>query len=134
MMKKILSCIAVSKFLITTGRTTSQEKVKKSEILDLSDKNKFQCADWLDYPIDLYGATGGLVDQVPVICGGWSHVDFDDCYKITAKQANFVFKMSTARYEAASVMINNTLLWITGGRDDYLHFLSSSEFIHIGCE
>ena len=57
----------------------------------------------------------------------------DECYKITAKQANFVFKMSTARYDAASVMINNTLLWITGGRDEYLDFLSSSEFINTGC-
>ena len=63
-----------------------------------------------------------------------AHASFvlDECYKITAKQASFVFKMSTSRFEAASVMINNTFLWITGGRDDYLNYLSSSEFIHTG--
>ena len=65
-----------------------------------------------------------------------AHISFvlDECYKITAKQANFVFKMSTSRFEAASVMVNNTLLWITGGRDGDYNFLSSSEFIHTGCE
>ena len=96
----------------------------------MSDKNKFQCADWLDYPIDLYGATGGLVDQVPVICGGWSHVDFDDCYKITANKAVFLGKMKNKRQYAASVVVNNSVLWVTGGINDGAT-LSSTDYINL---
>ena len=117
MMKKILSCISVSKFLITTGFNNDDGQIKKSEILDFSEKNKYQCADWVDYPIDVYDATGGLVGQVPVICGGvsYSYGYIDDCYKVTGNKAVFLGKMTTKRYAAASVVLNNTVLWVTGG-------------------
>ena len=133
MMKKILSCIAVSKFLITTGKTTGYDYIKKSEILDISDQKKFQCADWVDYPIGVYGATGGLVGQVPVICGGWSSGYIDDCYKVTGNKAVFLGKMKTKRYAAASVVLKNTVLWVTGGKDGIYDssLLSSTEFIHL---
>ena len=130
MMKKILSCIAVSKFLITTGGTTGYAKVKKSEILDFSEKNEFQCADWVDYPIDVYDATGGLVGQVPVICGGDSgdSLFHDECYKVTGNKAVFLGKMKTKRYAAASVVLNDSVLWVTGGFNGIR--LSSTEFIY----
>ena len=132
MMKKILSCIAVSKFLITTG-VSNDRWIKKSEILDLSDQKKFQCADWLDYPIDVYAATGGLVGQVPVICGGNRGYGFsngykDECYKVTGNKAVFLGKMKTKRGYAASVVLNDTVLWVTGGWNGFT--LSSTELVY----
>ena len=105
--------------------------VTKSEIVDLSDKNKFQCPDWVDYPIYGYGATGGLVDQVPVICGGNSKDGYrNDCYNVTANEAVLLGKMKEEREFAASVVLNNSVLWVTGGKG-VRGFLSSTEFIHL---
>ena len=135
MMKKILSCIAVSKFLITIGERASLDYVKKSEILDFSEKNKYQCADWVDYPIDVHAATGGLVGQVPVICGGFFGVYddphfVDDCYKVTANKAVLLGKMKTKRRSAASVVLNDSVLWVTGGQNHNSKAQSSTELVY----
>lgn len=45
----------------------------------------------------------------------------DGCYKInSAKGVDFVGRMSTMRAYATSVTINDTLLWITGGKSTTL--------------
>ena len=115
----------VSKFLITTG-WGGGKIVTKSEIIDLSELGNYQCPDWVDYPIEVDGATGGLLGTIPIICSGEYPVT-DECYKITAKEAVLVVKMTTKRWGAASVTINSTSLWITGGSGGF----SSTEFIHL---
>ena len=42
----------------------------KSEIIDLSELGNYICPDWVDHPIRVYGATGGLLRSAPVVCGG----------------------------------------------------------------
>ena len=98
-------------------------------MIDLSELGNYQCFDWVDYPIPVYGATGGLLGSNPVVCGGWPYTD--ECYKISAKKADLVVKMTTKRGNVASVTINGTLLWITGGADASNNYLSSTEFIHL---
>ena len=72
----------------------------------------------------------GLLKQVPVICGGYSNFHyFDECYKVTANKAVLLGKLSSKRKLAASVVINNYKLWITGG--SFGNPLSSTEFIHL---
>ena len=112
-------------------------RVKKSEILDLSETNRFQCLDWVDYPIGIQRATGGLVGDLPVICGGWSGIDaIDECYKVTANKAVLLGKMTTKRASAASVVMND-FLWVTGGliKDNEWntgwHFLTSTNFVYL---
>ena len=118
----------VSKFLITTGFNGEGGFVTKSEIIDLSELGNYQCPDWGDYPIEVGGATGGLLGTIPIICGGFLHTD--ECYKITAKEAVLVVKMTTKRAGAASVTISSISLWITGGSDGN-NLLSSSEFVQM---
>ena len=115
-----------SKFLITTGWNGNY--VTKSEIIDLSKLGNYQCPDWVDYPIEVQGATGGLLGTIPIICGGYPATD--ECYKITAKEVVLVVKMTTKRAGAASVTINSTSLWITGGLNGN-NVLSSSEFVQM---
>ena len=103
--------------MTSVGYTT--DHVRKSEILEISEKTKFQCSDWVDYPMDVWGATGGLVGSIPIICGGRT------CYNITANKAVLLGKMTSMRQSAASVVINNKLLWVTGG------YQSSTDFIHL---
>ena len=71
-----------------------------------------RCPDWVDFPSDAYGATGGLLkDVLPIICGGYSNYKyFDECYKVTANGVYFFVIMSTKRYGAASVIIDHPTL------------------------
>ena len=60
--------LTVTKFLITTGYPPSQ--TVKSEILDLSNSGNQQCPDWVDYPISVEAASGLLIGEKAIICGG----------------------------------------------------------------
>ena len=126
---KILSCITVSKFLIATGLTTGryygdQNYVTKSKILDFSEEKNFQCLDWIDYPMDAYRVSGGLVGNIAVICGEY------ECYKVIQNNTVLLGKMKSKRYGAASVVINNVILWIIGGRYNE-NYLSTTELLHL---
>ena len=74
---------------------------------------------------------GGLVGKIPIICGGYYNTDSDtdECYKISSRDVVLVGKMSTNRRAAASLLINDTLLWKTGGTR-IMTFLNSSEFFN----
>ena len=55
----------------------------QSEIVDLLLTGNNQCSDWIDYPINIRGATGGFLGNIPVICGGTnelSEIQNSDCY------------------------------------------------------
>ena len=106
--------------MTSVGYTT--DHVRKSEILEISEKNKFQCSDWVDYPMDVWGATGGLVGSMPIICGGRT------CYNVTANKAVLLGKMKTKRRSAASVVLNDSVLWVTGGWNGIR--LSSTELVY----
>ena len=75
------------------------------------------CNNWPDFPISVLGATGGLIGDTVIICGGedsnWNHVD--ECYSLTSEKATLVTHMSVARYGAASIVYNDNTLWVTGG-------------------
>merc|ERR1719245_1028931 len=59
-----------TKVLITTGydRSRSSYAVQNTEIVDLEDAS-FKCT-VSQFPIGVAGATGGLVGDTPLICGG----------------------------------------------------------------
>ena len=125
-----------SKFLVTSGHDGYNE-VTLSEIIDLSCSGYHRCPDWVDFPSDAYGATGGLLEHVPLICGGYTNYKyFDECYKVTANRVVLIGKMSSKRYGAANVVIDHSTLWVTGGYNWVTgaykgDFLSSTEFIRL---
>ena len=81
----------------------------------------------MDYPISVYGATGALIGEKAIICGGASpHTD--ECYAITATNAQLLTRMTNKRYYAASAKITSTSFIVTGGYDG-ANILSSSEII-----
>ena len=111
----LLFSVTVSKFLITTGYGDGFY-LTKSEIIDFSEVGKYQCSNWIDYPIGVNHATGGLLGTNIVVCGGGDPAT-DECYKITSKETIKFGQMNTKRYAAASVTINSNTLWVTGGWD-----------------
>ena len=102
------------------------------EMIDLSISGNYHCPQWVNYPIAIHGAIGGLLEGIPIICGGTNLAyTSNKCYKITSKNSYQNVIMSTSRSNAAGVVINDSTLWITGGTDHNKNALSSSEFIQL---
>ena len=114
----------MSKFLITTG-WNEDGYPRDSKILDLSIKGGSNCNDWAEFPKDVFAAAGGVIRDVVVICGGGdASTEFNECYSLNGQAATVITHMSAKRQYAASLVIDKTKLWITGGV-----YLASSEYI-----
>ena len=77
-------------------------------------------------------ATGGLLQNSPIVCGGWDAQDniSRDC--VVIGQPEMEMKMIEKRQWAASVALEQNTLWIVGGRDEYSNDLISTEFVKLG--
>ena len=73
------------------------------------------CNNWPDFPIDVDTATGGLIGDTVIICGGAGDDYVDECYSLTSEKATLVTHMSVQRGWSASIVINDNTLWVTGG-------------------
>ena len=116
-----------------------------SEIADLTVKGGNMCKNWPDFPLSVTGAFGGFIGDSVIICGGRSAPPgtkaFDECYSLTSEKITFITHMSVKREAAASIVLNGTTLWITGGTDyewdvstgSYIGsgYLSSTEYVTI---
>ena len=72
------------------------------------------CNNWPEFPIDVYGATGGIIGNTVTICGGGWYVD--ECYSLTSEKATLVTHMSVGRWFA----VWHFRLWSFQGRDTKL--------------
>jgi hypothetical protein len=88
--------------LVTTGNP-------RSEVIDLEDSSII-CQDLEDYPIQVDGAVGGLLNQGdPLVCGGWFPYT-NVCYVVN--QPGQSSEMLEERAYSASLTLNSTHLWI----------------------
>ena len=91
------------------------------------------CFNWPDFPISVEGATGGLIGETVIICGGgyesdYNHTIYDECYSLTSEKATLVTHMSVEREYAASIVLDDNILWVTGGWSGAFHF-ASTEYV-----
>ena len=94
-----------------------------SEIVDVEDTN-FSCTYVEDFPLKLYRASGGLMnDQTLFICGGDAYINgwtnSNNCYQLTeagswAKDQRATLTTGRAWAGYGSVVMNNTIV-LTGG-------------------
>ena len=91
------------------------------------------CNNWPDFPIGVHGATGGLIENTVMICGGDDNgfgLNYvDECYSLTSEKATLVTHMSVGRQYAASIVLNDKTLWVTGGYNYPLGDLSSTDYV-----
>lgn len=113
------------KILITTGYRVGSN-IASSEILNLNKSETWKCPDWPEYPMAVQGATGGMIGEKPVICGGFPFTN--QCYVMTANKSQFLTNMTSNRGYATSVN-HQDYLWITGGYKDNTNLISSTEKI-----
>jgi hypothetical protein len=110
--------------LVTTGDPDATSV--KSEVIDLEDVSNI-CQDLEDYPIQVRGAVGGLLNQGdPLVCGGDPATNV--CYVVNQRGQSS--EMLEKRIDSASLTLNSSHLWITGGYGN--GYLQTSEFVSIG--
>ena len=117
-----------SKLLITSGVCGRIGDPCPVEVIDFNGGTE-TCNGLPNYLGNVYGATGGLVGNAIVSCGGYSTTSWtrhDKCYKLGTTTP--VATMSKKRMYAASVVVGNKL-WITGGSDDTYVTIKSTEFV-----
>ena len=99
----------------------------KTEVVDLSDPSKSCLLE--DIPYQAYSA-GGMLGTTPVICGGYAgngnNGHLDECLLYGT---NHVIIMNSVRESFSSVALSDDRIWITGGWDENLNNLDSTEFV-----
>ena len=92
------------------------------------------CNNWPDFPFGVEGATGGIIENTVIICGGWDGgSNRNECYSLTSEKATLITHMSVGRLYAASIVINKNTLWVTSGMNEYVGIdrLNSTEYVKI---
>ena len=88
----------LTKILVATGKRHSWDYSFQIEIIDLEEKEA-SCKTLQDFPKGLDGAVGGLVDNIPIICGGVDSNEDDslDCYSLRGNKFERTGQLSTSR-------------------------------------
>ena len=103
-----------TKVLVITGIGPENNYTigKRAEIIDL-ENSKAKCASLPDFPGEFFSSVGGLLDNKPVICGGFDHKTGmrDQCFELDdSKKFQPSTKLSTRRSNAAAVVINDKVI------------------------
>lgn len=104
-----------------------------SEAFDLTNVNG-QCDRLPLLPVKIYGAELGVVDNVPVICGGNQLNDvINDCYALKDKTWSLFTHMSQASRYYGALVVNifngQDELWISGGESKPPYIYDSTEIV-----
>ena len=101
----------------------------EGELIDLSGKNDL-CKS--KQPFERWAAVGGVLNNSIIICGGKSNIGgrHQNCTLLDDSDKPFEIKMQEKRYGAASVVINDSSIWIVGGNNGE-NDLNSSEVISL---
>ena len=116
---------------MTTGRLT--DKGQHTEVIDLANPDS-KCDPLPEYPIQIFGATGGLLqDTSPIVCGGFDGSDLgriSQCYIVDGNETLQTIDLNIYRWNSASVLLDKNTLWITGGYE-FESVLHSTEFVKL---
>ena len=111
--------------LVATGLSSGSRKENICQVIDVSSSTS--CGNLPNYPYSMYGAAGGVINNTPMICGGFVGVSerksLESCYRFNENSNSWDFhtNMTSRRYYHAATVIQDTL-FISGG--------VSTEFIH----
>ena len=101
----------------------------KCQVVDVS--SSMSCANLPTYPFEMYGAAGGVINNSPTICGGFSttsgsHGAQESCYTFNKDINKWKFhcNMTSRRVDYAATVMKDAL-FISGGFHS-----NSTEFIH----
>ena len=124
---------------MVVGGLFDERGLKDTQLVDLSSSKI--CGNLKPYPIAIYGATGALVSENPVICGGFQRTgnqrkEQKECqmYNKSSNTWKFLTNMATEKAYLASVPLNGQLFVTGGSSKEKFEKLSITEFVSLNGE
>ncbi len=101
--------------LVIAGYRSDVSDVDTVDVLDLSDDETSSCIIVPDYPLEVRGLFGDLVDGVPKVCGGYDGGYYPNCFDYDPGLNAWVEAppMMVPRYYAAASVIGDS--WFVSG-------------------
>ena len=109
--------------MVTSGLNSGYTCMDSTEVIDLTTGKTFNMP---SLGRRTYGATGGLLDGLPLVCGGVNH---DQIHSINKEESKSLGHLSVIREYAASVVLSNNTLWVTGGFDQSDKALKTTDLV-----
>ena len=107
--------------MITSGANGSA--MDSTEVIDLTTGKTFNMP---SLGRRTGGATGGLLDGLPLVCGGWN---YHQIHSINKEESKCLGQLTVLRGGAASVVLSSNTLWVTGGRDQSYYPVKTTELV-----
>ena len=101
------------------------------EIIDLSNPNIKPVTIQVDESVSIFGSTGGILQNQPLICGGSNMFDEITSEISIIGMPNHCFEMIMPRFNASSIVLNESKLWVTGGWNHEDGMTNSTEIISL---
>ena len=109
--------------------TGIEDENNKMEIIK-PDNSTTTCREKYNYPMDIRGASGAIIDKSIIVCGGYPTTSECHSFGHGDKSWTKIADMTTPRRYAASVPLKDAL-WIGGGIDDGDNVLNSTELVYL---
>ena len=118
-----------SLILVATGYDGSKGDQDLVQVVDLNSNTS--CSSLQNFPSAVDGATGAVLNNIPIICGGRdNNFEYQNaCYAYEKSSQSWLLhaKMNNRKAVASTTVINGALLVSGGFNEDYL---ASSEYIY----
>ena len=101
------------------------------EIIDLSNPNIKPVTIQVDESVSIFGSTGGILQNQPLICGGSNMFDEITSEISIIGMPNHCFEMIMPWFNASSIVLNESKLWVTGGWNHEDGMTNSTEIISL---
>ena len=105
-------------FLVATA--TREDTIKATEIFDMTTGTLLHCPKIQPFPLDMSGASGGLIDGKPMICGGniYKVWDYSKACHVLNDQGEWIEDQTASlnryRYYSGTVVMDNELVMMGG--------------------
>ena len=107
--------------MLTTGQALGQEGMgATTEVININYDKKI-CDDLPKYPMEVHQAVGGLINKMPIICGGISNEDqigTSKCHILKENKWSHLIDLDVNRFSSgrgpSAVSLEGDRLWITG--------------------
>ena len=116
--RKIIENMWAKKLLPVKILVVGAESCENSleiEIIDLSNPNMKPINIRAAESVSNHGATGGILQHHPLICGGSNMFDEITSDIFIIGMPNHCIEMIMPRLNASSIVLNESNLWVTGG-------------------
>ena len=118
------------KTLLITGWNENSEQ---AEVLDFFANESTVLPSTYSFPENISHATGGVINGIPFIIGGYysrdSKTSSNECRKLTSEGWQIFAQLKTARRLHASVVLQDNQIWVTGGSNGTSGRMNSTEII-----